>query len=86
MLNHLASVGASDSLMCADSFVIGVLDDGGRLHSTAQPHTMEGVSIRVSPLCDVGESIGLKAQEPASEVPRIGVADLSPWGEHHCLS
>lgn len=27
MLNHLASLAASDSLICADSFVIGVLDD-----------------------------------------------------------
>lgn len=27
MLNRLASLAASDSLICADSFVIGVLDD-----------------------------------------------------------
>ena len=89
MLNHLASVAASDSSVGADSFVIGVLDaeeGGGGLHSTAHPRTMGRVSVRVASLCDVGESMGLKAQELASEVARIGVADSSLRQKHHCLS
>lgn len=48
--------------------------------------TMERVRARGSSLCDVGESLELKAQELASEVLRIGVADPTPRQEHHCLS
>lgn len=56
------------------------------LHSTAHLHTVEEVSVWVSSQCDVVESTGLKAQEQASEVSRIGVVDPSPRQEHHCLS
>lgn len=87
MLNHLTSVKASDSLICADSFIIGVLDDeerGAPLDSTTTQWRRRAFGYLHCVMW--GESRGFKAQELASEVSRIGVANPSPRQEHHCLS
>lgn len=63
------------------------MEGGGVLDRTpTQQWRRWRVGARGSLLCDVGKSLELKAQELASEVPRIGVADPSPRQKHHCLS